>query len=416
MPHSKIYNIIDIGSTKITTLVGQYFEAEDRFNIVAASSTPASGFRKGQIINLDQATVTLTQSIESAERMAGFQINQAYISFSAPQIQSQNSQGVVAISNSNGEISNYDIERVIDAAKAISLPSGMEIIQVIPRKYTVDGQDGVVNPIGMNGVRLEAETNLIIAPNTTTKNIYKCLEEAGIKVQSLIYSGLAAARSSLTETEIELGVALIDIGGNITTITIFYESAPYYCSVVPVGGVNVTNDLAIGLRLPLDEAEKIKQKLTKIFDDKKFEDDVDISRFGIDDNSKRKISVSTALNGIIRPRLEELASLINSELETNRLRQYIPAGIVITGGGSQTTNIKEIFTQIINLPVRLATLPTVGGLSDDILNPAYSSAIGLLRYSLEGNPIDQNTSSQRVKAPFTGILGRIKNLIEPLLP
>lgn len=416
MQRSKIVNAIDIGSTKVTTLVGQYFESEDRFNIVAASSIPSAGFRKGQIVNLDQAVATLTQSVESAERMAGFQINQAYVSFSVPQIQSFNSQGVVAISNPNGEINSHDIERVIEAAKAVNLPAGKEIIQIIPRKYIVDGQDGVINPVGMNGVRLEAEAHIIAAPNPSIKNIYKCLEEAGINVMSLVYSGLATAKNIVSETESELGVALIDIGGSVTTITVFIENAPYYCSVIPMGGVNVTNDLAIGLRLPLEEAEKVKIKLTKIIEDKKYEDEIDISRFGIDHDTKRKIPISTATNGIIRPRLEELASLINSQLESNQLRHLIPAGLVVTGGGSQTVNLQDIFTQTIALPIRLATPPIVGGLSDDILTPAYASAIGLLRYGLDEGQEPKNTSGHKNKTPFTGLLGKIKSLIEPLLP
>ena len=304
MQHSKIISGIDIGTSKITTIISQYSDSEEKFNIIAVSSIPAVGFRKGQIINIEQASNTIVQSIESAERMAGFQINSASICLSAPHIESINSHGIVAISNPNGEINQEDIERVIEAAKAISVSAGKEIIHIIPIKYTVDGQEGVIDPVGMNGVRLEVEAHIIIASTPSLKNIKKCLEDVGIKINQLVYSGLAAAKSTLTETEKELGVALIDIGGSVTSLTIFNEGAPVFSSVIPIGGSNVTNDLAIGLRFSLEDSEKIKLRLSKVSESKKFEDEIDLSSFGIESDGKRKLSLQTATNGIIKPRLE----------------------------------------------------------------------------------------------------------------
>ncbi len=416
MQHSRIVSGIDIGTSKVTTIVGQHFEIEDRFNVVAVSSIPASGFRKGQIINLDQATQTITQSIEAAERMAGFQIHNAAVSICAPHIESLNSQGVVAISSPNGEISSSDIERVIEAAQAISLPNGKEIIHTIPRKYTVDGQEGVVDPVGMNGVRLELESHLIMASSPSLKNLHKCLDEIGIKIDSLVYSGLAAAKASLTDTEKELGVALVDIGGSVTSLTIFTEGFPVYSTVIPVGANNVTNDLAIGLRLSLDDADKIKLKLNKISDSQKYDDEVDLSHFGILSEDKHKISLQTAINGIIKPRLEELFSLIYDQIENSGFTHSIPAGIVLTGGGAQTINAREICSKVIPLPLRIASPPKFGGIVDDILNPGYTSAIGLLMYNLETNKSDNSGSSKKSSVSLNGIFGKIKNLIEPLLP
>jgi cell division protein FtsA len=415
MQHSKIISGIDIGTSKITTIIGQYLDTEDKFNIIAVSSIPSLGFRKGQIINLEQASNTITQSIESAERMAGFQLSSSSVCISAPHIESVNSHGVVAISNPNGEICQNDIDRVIEAAKAISVPAGKEIIHIIPIRYTVDGQEGVIDPIGMNGVRLEVEAHLILASSPSLKNLKKCLEDIGIKIDNLIYSGLATAKAALTETEKELGVALIDIGGSITTVTIFNEGAPVFSSVIPVGAGNVTNDLAIGLRFSLEDAEKIKLRLGKIVENKKFEDEIPLSQFGISGDENHKISIQTAVNGIIKPRLEEIFHLIYDQLENSGYHQKIPAGLVLTGGGSETVNIKEICEKIIPLPLRISTPPKVGGIIDDILNPAYSSSIGLLMFVNE-NKKTNNNSSKKSAISFDGFFDKIKKLVKPLLP
>jgi cell division protein FtsA len=416
MHHSKIISAIDIGTSKITTIIGQHFEQENRLNVVAVSSVPTLGFRKGQIINLEQASNTLTQSIESAERMAGFQISNAYVAIAANHIESVNSKGVVAISNQNGEISHDDIVRVVEAAKAITLPAGKEILHVIPRIYTVDGQEGIIDPVGMNGVRLETEAHLIIASTPAIKNIKKSLEEIGISINELIYAGLASAKAALTETEKELGVALVDIGGSITTITIFFEGSPIFSSVIPIGANNITNDLAIGLRFSLENAEKIKLQLSKIIENKKFEDEIELSHFGIIDEEKKKISIQTANTGIIKPRLEELFNLIMGHIQSSDLLKTIPAGIVLTGGGSLTVNAKEICSKIINLPVRIAQPPQVGGIIDEISNPAYCSSIGLLLNYLDDTRKFYNTSSRKNKVSFNGLFGKIKSIIRPLLP
>jgi len=418
MQHSKIINVIDIGTSKVTTLVGQYLDNDDNFNIIAVSSIPSLGFRKGQIINLEQASQTITQSIESAERMAGFQINSAHISISAPHIESINSHGVVAISNPNGEIDTNDIIRVTEAAKAISLPSGKEIIHIIQRKFTVDGQEGVIDPVGMNGIRLEVEAHLILASSPALKNLKKCLEDIGIKIESLTYAGLSTATAALTDTEKELGVALVDIGGSITNITIFIEGSPVFSSVIPIGANNVTNDLAIGLRFSIEDAEKIKLKLAKLFENKKFEDEVELSHFDIHSEDKKKISLQTAINGIIKPRLEEIFCLIYSQIETSGFHQSIPAGIVLTGGGAMTVNAKEICSRTIPLPLRIANPPKVGGIVDDIMNPAYTSTIGLLLYNKNVKK-GSGSNTKGIKAPkifMSGFFDKIKKILEPLLP
>jgi len=415
MSHTKIISGIDIGTSKITTIIGQYADSEDKFNIIAVSSIPALGFRKGQIVNIEQASSTIVQSIESAERMAGFQLNSTSICLSAPHIESINSHGVIAISNPNAEIDKNDIDRVIEAAKAIAIPPGKEIIHIIPIKYTVDGQEGVVDPIGMNGVRLEVEAHIILASSPSLKNLKKCLEEIGIKIDQLVYSGLATAKSALTETEKELGVALIDIGGSITTITIFNEGAPVFSSVIPIGAGNVTNDLAIGLRFSLEDAEKIKLKLNKISDTKKYEDEIELSSFDINSDDNRKVSLQTAINGIIKPRLEEIFHLIYQKIEESGFHQTIPAGIVLTGGGAQTINAKEICEKIIPLPLRISSPPKVGGIIDDIINPSFSSSIGLLMFANE-NKINSSSSTKNKSHFLNNSLGKIKKFVSSFLP
>jgi len=417
MQHLKTINCLDIGTSKITTIIGQYPENDSKVNVVGIASNPAIGFKKGQIVNLEQASKTITDCIESAERMAGFQINHAFISLTSPHFESINSHGVTAISGQNGEISAADIERAVEAAKAISLPANKEIIHVIPRLYTVDGQEGVIDPIGMNGIRLEVETHLILASTPALKNLHKCLEDIGIKVDALAYSGLTAAKACLTQTEMELGVALVDIGGSNTTITVFQESSPIFSGVIPLGANNITNDLAIGLRFPLEDAEKIKIKLKSYADKKGFEDEIELQHLGIINEDKKKISFSTTVNGIIKARLEEIFGFIYDQIKNNDLKNNIPAGIVLTGGGAQTILAREVCSDIIPLPVRIGDPPRLGGLVDDITNPAFSSTIGSILYFQNTKTSSKNNSSGRkLNLSFDGLFGRIKHFIEPLLP
>jgi cell division protein FtsA len=267
----------------------------------------------------------------------------------------------------------------------------------------------------MNGIRLEVEAHIVLASIPYLKNLKKCLDDIGINVHSLVYSGLATAKATLTETEKELGVALVDIGGGITTITIFNEGSPSFASVIPIGANNVTNDLAIGLRFSLEDAEKTKIKLGSISQNSKFEDEVDLSQFGIiSDDHQRKISIQTAINGIVKPRLEEIISLVYEQIQNSGLSQTIPAGIVLTGGGSQTVQIKEACAKIIPLPLRIAQPPKIGGITDDILNPAYTSSVGILLYDLEDHTQKFRPVSNKIS--FNNLFGRIKNFLEPLLP
>lgn len=414
MATSKTISCLDIGTSKITTIIAKISDIDPKLKIVGVSAVSAKGFKKGQIINLELASKTITDSIESAERMAGFEIYQVFVSLTAPHFESINSHGVTAISSPNGEINSDDISRAIEAAKAISLPANKEIIHSIPRIYTVDGQDGIIDPIGMNGIRLEVDTHLILASTPAIKNLAKCLEDINIKMISLAFSGLTAAKAVLSETENELGVALVDIGGYNTTVTIIIDNSPTCSFCIPIGANNITADLAIGLRLPLDDAEKIKIRLAQLSDKKGFNDEIELSNIGIvSDNNK--LSISSTINGIIKPRVEEIIRLVWQEICNHGFQNMIPAGIVFTGGGSLTVDLKSIAQKIIPLPIRHGEPVKIEGSIDDVSTPAYSSAIGSILFFQNSKQVP-SSRSEKFTIPNFHILSKIKDFIAPLLP
>lgn len=419
MSRSDLIVGLDIGSSKIVTLVGQYYQEEERLNIIGVANFPAEGMRKGQIVDIDEATQSMIKSVEAAERMANFPISEAFVSISAPHIDSLNSQGVVAVSDPTGEITKEDVERVIEGAKAVSLPSSQEILHVIPRHYSVDGQSGVVDPVGMAGVRLEVESHIVTASTAALRNLSKCLDESGIKVLDYVFSGFASAESVLTPTEKELGVILVDMGASVTSLTIYHEGAPAYSGVIPIGAKNVTNDLAIGLRLSLEEAEKLKLKLTTDLD---AEDEVGLKELGVS-QSEQKVSIKTAVDGIVAPRLEEIFKLIRDEIKDSGFGGATPAGVVLTGGGAQTVRIKYNCQHTLGLPVRIGQPEDVGGIVDELLTPNFASSIGLILYGVKSRRA-QGTLPHRMfdlgkfkgKLPIKGAVQRLGDILKPLLP
>ncbi len=436
MSRSKIISAIDIGSTKITTLIAQYFPEEDQINIIGVSTSEANKIKRGEVKDIVEATESITRSVEAAERMAGYSISSAIVSITAPHISSLNSEGVVAVSNPQGEIVQEDVTRVIEAARAVSLPSSLDIIHVIPREFKVDGQEGILDPIGMTGVRLEVESHIVIASLPAIKNLSRCINEVGINIDSLVYSGFAAAESVLTETEKELGVVLIDIGGTVTSVTIFTESYPYFVKVIPVGAKNVTNDLAIGLRLSLENADKLKFYLSNQKSKSKKEEENKTRKAGIDEDDdninlkmadihneeKTKISRISTVDGIIRPRLDEIFSLIKEEIKESGLGGATPAGVVLTGGGAEVIGVKQSCRRILGLPVRIGESREFNGLVDEIMTPAYASSLGLIDYAVKSNydGIDQSRLSglgSKVKSiKVGGLIQKLIKMIKPMLP
>ncbi len=394
---------IDIGSSKVSTLIARV--DEDVINILGVSEVPSKGVKKGQIVNIEEASDTINSSLDSAERMAGHSIDRVFVSVSGVNIESQNSKGVVAVSQPDGEISEYDVERVLEAAGAVSLPSTREIIHVIPKTFTVDGEGGIKDPVGMSGVRLEVDTHIITANSAGVKNVEKILSsEAGVNVQSLVFTGLASSLSVLSDTEKELGVVLADIGAGVTNIAIYVDGSLSYTSVIPIGARHITNDLAIGLKISLESAEKIKLHLSKHYTrrvripnqeenrkSRQEEDELNLDELHLPEDVK-KVSSKTLVEGIIKPRLNELFTMIALEIKKSGFATQTPAGLVITGGGAKTVGAEDSAKRMLSMTVRVGMPQNIAGLIDDVQSPTFSTAVGLLEYS-------RNFRSEGVSGP-----------------
>lgn len=420
MSKTRIVAAIEIGSSKIATLVGQIVtdpvSLETSINIVGAATAESHGIKKGQIVDIEEAVETTISSVEAAERMAGYNLDSAYVALGGAHIHSQNSHGVVAISDSEGEITKNDVDRVIEAASAISMPASREIIHVLPREFVVDGESGVRDSVGMSGVRLEVDTHIISAGSSAIKNVRKAIQEVGIRIEDLVFSGLASAEAVVSPTEKELGCVLIDIGGGTTSIVVYVDGALTYSGVIPVGAKNVTNDLAIGLRVSLDTAERIKLAISQKTKEKDEGDEMDLTKLGV--TEIRKISRKTLLEGIIRPRLNEIFTMVRLELEKEGLDRKIPSGAIITGGGAETAGVIDSAKRMLSLPVRIGIPRGVGGLIDDIMNPSFSTCVGLLHYGARQSPEESLTSfGKKIKlSKAAGIFGKLIESIKDLLP
>ena len=421
MAKNKIVAGIDIGSSKITTLIGQVttndITFENTISIVGVATSPSKGVKKGQIVDIEDAVEATIASVEAAERMAGYNLNSAWVSVGGAHVSSSNSTGVVAVSDPNGEVSGEDVTRVVDSARAVSMPASREIIHVIPRDFIVDGEGGVRDPIGMSGVRLEVETHLVTVSSPALKNLTKAINEVGISTDGIVFSGIAASKSILSDTEKELGCVLIDIGAGTTSVAAYVDGGLIYSGALPIGARNVTNDLAIGLRVSLETAEKIKLTLSaaKAKDGAK-SDIIEVT----DDDSRetKKVSKRTLTEGIIRPRLNEIFTMVRLDLERNGIINKIPSGAVITGGGALTIGVIDSAKRMLTLPVRIGVPSGVGGLVDEILNPAYATPIGLLEYGVMQAVPQQSQSGfgKKVKLPNPGIVGKVIESIRDLLP
>lgn len=432
MARDNVVSSIDIGTSKITTLIATVPEEGD-VNVIGVSTVNSKGLRKGQVVNIEEATAAVSQSLDAAERMAGTSVTTAFVSVGGNHIASHNSHGVVAVSEPDKEITPQDVKRVIEAAKAVSLPSSREILHVLPRGYSVDGQDGIVDPIGMTGVRLEVDTHLVTGGATALRNLHKCVEELGVEVSGLVSNGLASALATLSETEKELGVVLVDIGGGTTDVAIFVDGALSYSSVIPIGAVNITKDLAAGLRISLESAEKIKLMLGKQpkqpvlpeLDDrgrpaKQADEELDLSGLNLPEELK-SISRKTLIEGIIKPRLNEIFAMVALEVKRSGFGGMTPSGVVITGGGAETVGAVEAAKRNLAMPVHIGIPGRVNGLIDEIILPGFSTSVGLLHYGAQNRKTEQSSTfsnfgkiGQRFQAK--GLAGKVLDLIKSFLP
>ena len=416
---------IDIGSSKVATIVALQITDTQEMRVIGFNTTPSRGVKKGLIVDIDHVTSSVEESVEKAERMAGHHIKEAFVSVGGPHISSINSHGIVAVANPQFEVIEDDVNRVIEAARAISLSNTKHIIEVTPRQYSVDGQGGINNPIGMSGVRLEVDTHIITASATNLKNIDKVLGDLGITNTGYIFSGLAAAESVLTDTEKDLGVALVDIGGGKIDMCIFVEGSLSYSSSIPIGARHISNDLAVGLRVSLESAEKIKlylsdhKKMVEEAIKKKEKHFLTASRLDIVETLS-EISPKEVIEGIIGPRIEEIYSYINNEIEKSGFEKNIPSGIVITGGGALTIGMVEMGRRITRLPVRVGIPERASGLVDEIANPMYAATLGLIYYG-SSHMMQADTSFKdfnHILKNFTmgDIMSRAKKFIKQFLP
>ncbi len=426
MTKIKTVAAIDIGTSKIVSIIAVPSEDTEKINVIGATSVESRGLRKSQVVDIEETIEAISESVEGAERMAGCSVSSAFISVGGIHIQSQNSKGVVAVANPEQEIVAEDLERVIEAARAISLPSAREIIHVIPREFKVDSQEGIKDPLGMTGVRLESEAHIITGSATAIRNLVKCVNEVGVEIDGLVFSGLAAAESALTETEKELGVCLVEIGGGTTSLAIFTDGSLAYSSVLPVGAKNITNDLAIGLRVSLETAEKVKIAVSEIDKEKLFKaeeknkDEIDLKKLGITEEVE-KISYKTLVDGIIRPRLNEIFALVGEELKNSGFGGATPAGIVLSGGGAKTVGISEACKRTLSLPIRIATTNKLSGLIDDVSGPAYLTVHGLILYGLKNAKNPPSLSFEKFGrifkgVPIKGVVAKTVDFIKSFLP
>jgi cell division protein FtsA len=396
---------LDIGTTKICAVVAAV-DDESKCEIIGIGTTLSKGLRKGVVINIDSTVDSIKKAIEEAELMAGVPIQGVYAGIAGGHIKGFNSHGVVAVKTR--EVTKKDIERVIDAAQAVAMPLDREVIHILPQEFIVDDQDGIIDPLGMSGVRLEAKVHIVTGAVTSAQNIIKSCHRAGLDVLDIVLEPLAAANSVLTDEERDLGVALVDIGGGTTDVAIFGHGSIKHSAVLALGGVNLTNDLAYGLRTPATEADKIKRQhgcaLIEMVDE---DDEVEVMSVG--GHKPRRIS-RKALAEIIEPRAEEFFDLINREILKSGHDDKIASGIVLTGGTVIMPGMPELAEQVFNLPVRRGIPMSIGGLVDVVNSPMHATAVGLVKYA--STHISESGFGTNESRIFDKILSKMKGWLK----
>lgn len=350
-------------------------------DIIGLGSAPSAGMRKGLVVDLDETISAISQSLEEAEHMCGASIASAVVGISGPHIQSTTNKGVIAISRADGEIGENDVERVIQAARVLPNIQNREILHIIPRSYMVDNQEGIIDPVGMSGIRLEAETVIISAASAAVKNLTRCVFQAGLDIQEIVYAPLASARSLLTKKQLELGVALIDLGAHTTTLTVFEEGDVLHTFAIPLGSGNITNDIAIGLRTSIDVAEKIKLKHGAASAEH-FSDKETINLETVSEHDNGSVSLKYIAE-IIEARLNEILLMVRDELRLIGRDGMLPAGVILTGGGCQMKGFVELVKDTLRLPAQIgAPLQPLSGMVDKLNDPVYACAVGLMMWNV----------------------------------
>ncbi len=393
---------LDIGTTKICAIVGNV--TEDGVDIVGIGSSPSRGLRKGVVINIETTVASIKKAVEEAELMAGCEIKSVYAGIAGGHIKGFNSQGVIAIKNR--EVTSDDVRRVIDAAKAIAIPMDREVIHILPQEFIIDDQDGIREPLGMSGVRLEAKVHIVTGAVASAQNIIKSCNRGGLDVADIVLEQLASSEAVVSSEEKEIGVALVDIGGGTTDIAIFVDGAIKHTSVLSLGGNHLTNDIAVGLRTPMAEAEKIKQKYGCCFSTMVGKDEtIEVPSVG---GRKPRVLSRQLLAEILEPRMEEIFALVNREIVKSGYEDRIASGVVLTGGTSILEGTPELAEQVFNLPVRRGLPQNIGGLVDVVNSPVYATGVGLVVYGSKNLGIREFPTVQTDDNVFRRVARRMK--------
>ncbi len=400
MASGRILAGLDIGTTKICVIVAEVDDT-NQVNVVGVGTVPSEGLRRGIVINLEKTVHSISRAVEKAERMAGVEIKSVYAGIAGDHIRSINSRGVIAVSRKDNEIGPADVARVVDAAKAVAIPADREIIHIIPQEFIVDDQDGIKDPIGMSGIRLEAEIHIITGAVTSAKNICKSIERSGLRVEDLVLEPLASSHAVLGSDERDLGVVLIDIGGGTTDVAVFYEGSIRHTAIIGFGGTSITNDIAIGLRTPIDKAEELKIKHGCALSSMVSEDEK-ISVPGVGGRPTRELS-RYVLSSMIEPRLEEICQLALKEVRKNHSANLLSAGVVVTGGTALMHGMTELAEQVFEMPVRIGVPTGVSGLVDSVSDPRFSTGVGLILHAFHSEEMDADYSKGVLSKISTGL-------------
>ncbi|MDQ7063921.1 MAG: cell division protein FtsA [candidate division KSB1 bacterium] len=396
---------LDIGTTKISALIGEVDENQ-QVKIIGFGMAPSEGLRRGVVINLDKTMQSIIRARQEAERMAGVEIEAVYAGIAGDHIRSVNGRGVVAVAGENHVITQEDKKRVIEAAKAVALPFDREIVHILPQEFIVDDQRGIDDPVGMSGVRLEAEVHIVTCAVTAAQNIWRSIEGAGMGVMDLVLEPLASSFAVLTDDEKDLGVVVIDLGGGTTDIAMFYEGCIRHTAIVSLGGRNVTNDIAHGLRTPVDQAEAIKIAYgSAIRSDSDRDEFVEVP--GVGGRPARKISKDLLVN-IIQPRMEEILMLAYNEVKKSDYIHLMTAGVVLTGGGAMLPGAVELAEEIFQMPVKLGLPQRIESVSDEVQKPSHATGVGLILYGLENQDLLDGPFGDSESHVFNKILERMR--------
>ncbi|MBU2097217.1 MAG: cell division protein FtsA [Gammaproteobacteria bacterium] len=399
---------LDIGTSKVVAIVGE-LKPDGSLNIVGIGSHRSRGLKKGTVVNIESTVESIQRAVEEAELMAGCRIHSVYAGIAGSHIRSMNSHGIVAIRDR--EVTRADIDRVIDAAQAVAIPADQRVLHILPQEYIIDSQEGVKEPLGMSGVRLEAKVHLVTCAINAVQNIEKCIKRCGLQVEEIILEQLASSYAVLTDDEKELGVCMVDIGGGTTDIAVFTEGAIRHTGVIPIAGDQVTNDIAMALRTPTDNADEIKIKyacaLTQLASPGEM-----IKVPGVGERPARELS-RQALAEVVEPRYDELFTLVKAELQRSGYENLMAAGIVLTGGTSKMEGVIELAEEIFHMPVRLGMPQGVKGLADIVRNPIYSTGVGLLLYGMKQQHHQERSHNPvPVKESQITLAKRVRNWIK----